>query len=58
MRGQVSKYSTLSKTSTRESPVQIVYDHYSPHLEITSIPNNLSKECRDEIKENLDDTLA
>lgn len=58
MRSQVSKDPILSKTSTRESSVQIFFDHSPPHLEITSTPNNLTEECREEIKENLDDTLV
>ena len=56
MRGKVSKDFTLSKISTRESHVKIIFDHYPQHLEITIILNNPTKECRDEIKENLDDT--
>ena len=58
MRGKVSKDSTMSKTSTRESPVQIVSDHSPPHPEITSTPDNLTKECREEIKETFNDTPA
>ena len=58
MRGTVSKDSTLSKTSTRDSPVQIFSDHSPPHPEITSILDNITKEYRNEIKENLNDTLA
>ena len=58
MREKVSKDSTLSKTSSRESPVQIVSDHSPPHPMIISIPDNPTEECRDEIKENLDDTLV
>jgi len=56
MREKVSKDSTLSKTSTRESPMQIVFDHSPPHRTITSILENPTEECRDEIKENIDDT--
>ena len=58
MRGQDFKDSTVSKTSTKESPVQVVFDHSPPHLEITCILESLNEECRDEIKENPIDTLA
>ena len=58
MRGKAFKDSTVSKTSTKESPVQIVSDHSPPHPEITIIPKCLNEECRDEIKENPIDTLV
>ena len=56
MRGQVFKDSTLSKTSTKESLVQIVSNHSPPHPKITNILESLNEECRDEIKENVIDT--
>lgn len=58
MKGKVSKNLALSKTSTKESPVQIVSDHSHPHPKITSISKNPNEECRDEIKENPNDTPA
>ena len=48
----------MSKESTRESPVQIVFDHSPLHLEITNTPNNLNVECGKEIKETFKDTPA
>lgn len=56
MRVKVSKDSTLSKTSTKETLVQIISNHSPPHLKITRIFENPTEECRDESKENLDDT--
>lgn len=58
MRGKVSKDSTLSKKSARESPMQIVSDHSPPYLEITSILKNHIEECGDGVEENIDDALA
>ena len=46
----------MSKTFTKESPVQIVPDHSPTHPKITSISKNPNEECRDEIKENPNDT--
>ena len=36
--------------------MKILSDHSPPHPKITSTPNNLTTECREEIKESLDDT--
>ena len=58
MRGQVFKDSTVSKMSTKESPMQILSDHSPPHPKITNIPKSLNEECRDEIKESPIDTLV
>ena len=56
MRGQVSKDPLLSKTSTRESPMQIVSDHSPPHPEIKDALDNLTAKCGKEIKETFNDT--
>ena len=56
MRGKISKDPILSKTSTRESPMQIVFDHSPPHRKITNTLENLTVEHREEIKETFNDT--
>ena len=56
MRGKGFKDSTMSKMSTKESPMQIVFDHSPPHPEITSIFKNPNQECRDEVNKNPNDT--
>ena len=55
MRGQVSKESTSSKPSTKESPVQIVLDNSPPHPKTTNIPKNPNEECRVEVNKNQND---
>ena len=58
MRGKFSKDSTFSKTSTKESLVQIVHGHSPSHPKTTNILENPNEECRDEVNENPNDTLA
>ena len=50
VRGKAFKDSTMSKISTKESPIQIVSDHSPPHPKISNIPKSLNQESKDEIK--------
>ena len=56
MRGQISKESTSSKKSTKESIVHIVPNNSPPHPETTNIPKNPNEECRVEVNKNQDDS--
>ena len=56
IRGQISKESTSSKPSTKESLVQIIHDNSPPHPKIANFLENPNEECRVEVNKNKNDS--
>ena len=61
MRGHISNVtiesqSTSSKSSTKESLVQIILDNSPPHPKIANIHEKPNEECRVEVNENQNDS--